>query len=302
VQTGTLTGAVKSNAGIPLAGVLVTATSASLQGERATRTDVNGNYALPHLPPGTYHVRFSKTDLLPVEVTTLVPLGTTAIADATLADIPAEYVRVEASTPPAVTSIQTSANTTAADERASMGRTPFLIAELVSGVTTNTPAPNQLTIRRLRVRQRVLIDGALVNDNPLGTASTICISKMRLASFRCSARDSAEYGRFSGGVEHHHQERRQYARRELPHHVHAAVLDSGDTVRARGEHRARQADGLESVHHEHALPFQRNHARRTADEKPRVVLRRRPFRELLHRRHHAGNGRRLHEDQRQQTV
>ena len=51
-----------------------------------------------------------------------------------------ETVLVEGVIPPAVTATQTSANITASEVNAlPMGRTPYLIAELMPGLTTNTP-------------------------------------------------------------------------------------------------------------------------------------------------------------------
>jgi hypothetical protein len=58
VQTGTITGSVKSADGLSLPGVTVTATSPALQGQRATVTDVNGVYFIKGLPAGTYTVSF----------------------------------------------------------------------------------------------------------------------------------------------------------------------------------------------------------------------------------------------------
>ena len=50
-QIGTVTGIVESSDGVALPGVQVTASSAVLQGERTTATDVNGVYYLRALPP-----------------------------------------------------------------------------------------------------------------------------------------------------------------------------------------------------------------------------------------------------------
>ncbi|WP_199735437.1 von Willebrand factor type A domain-containing protein [Corallococcus sp. AB045] len=44
----------------PLADVVVTATSPSLQGEQTVVTDVHGNYRIPQLPAGTYTLRFEQ--------------------------------------------------------------------------------------------------------------------------------------------------------------------------------------------------------------------------------------------------
>lgn len=63
--TGSLTGRVTS-AGEPVAGVTVTATSASLESPRTATTDEEGRYQLPDLPPGAYSLRFELQGLVPV--------------------------------------------------------------------------------------------------------------------------------------------------------------------------------------------------------------------------------------------
>ena len=57
VQTGTLTGTVKTTDGASIPDAAVVATSPALQGARAVTTDVNGVYSIPSLPPGTYTIR-----------------------------------------------------------------------------------------------------------------------------------------------------------------------------------------------------------------------------------------------------
>jgi len=58
VPTGTISGRVVSSDDAPLPGVTVTATSPSLQGERAVVTTVNGDFVIPLLPPGDYTLVF----------------------------------------------------------------------------------------------------------------------------------------------------------------------------------------------------------------------------------------------------
>jgi hypothetical protein len=202
VQSGALTGSIEANNGELIAGATVVVNSPALQGERSTTSDVNGMYVLPNLPPGTYRMRITKDNWIPVDATVVVPLGTTAVVDATLAVIPSESIRVEATPPPAVTSIQTSANITANEVAVlPLGRTPFLIAELMPGVTTNTPSPNQLTISGGFAFDNVfLIDGVDVNDNLLGTVNDLYIEDALGEVQVLSSGISAEYGRFSGGV------------------------------------------------------------------------------------------------------
>ena len=203
VQTGTLIGSVKSSDGIALSEAAVVISSPALQGQRTAETDVNGNYVVATLPPGTYTVRIAKSGLSPVELTARVPLGGTATADAILSVAAvAETLLVEGVTPPAVTAIQTSANITAAEVNVlPMGRTPFLIAELMPGLTTNTPSPNQLTISGGFAYDNVfLIDGVDVNDNLLGTVNDLYIEDAIGEVQVLTSGIPAEYGRFSGGV------------------------------------------------------------------------------------------------------
>ena len=203
VQTGTLTGAVKSIDGAVIADAAVVVTSPALQGERTAVTDVNGLYLVPSLPPGTYTIRFAKEGLTPVELTALLPLGATASVDALLSVAQVtETVLVEGVTPPAVTSTQTSANITANDVNAlPLGRTPYLIAELMPGLTTNTPNRDQLTISGGFAFDNVfLVDGVDVNDNLLGSMNDLFIEDAVGEVQVLSSGVSAEYGRFSGGV------------------------------------------------------------------------------------------------------
>jgi hypothetical protein len=174
-----------------------------LQGERAVVTDVNGVYSIPSLPPGTYTIRAVKDNLSPVELSALLPLGATASVDVTLAIAGiSETVLVEGVTPPAVTSTQASANINAAEVNAlPMGRTPYLIAELMPGLTTNTPSPNQLTISGGFAYDNVfLVDGVDVNDNLLGSMNDLYIEDAIGEVQVLTSGVSAEYGRFSGGV------------------------------------------------------------------------------------------------------
>ena len=126
---------------------------------------------MPSLPPGTYTLRFAKEGLRPVELTALLPLGATASVDAMLS--------VARSRKPCWSKASRRQPSPDADQRQHhggevnalpMGRTPYLIAELMPGVTTNTPNPDQLTISGGFAFDNVfLVDGVDVNDNLLGS-------------------------------------------------------------------------------------------------------------------------------------
>ncbi|ATB29166.1 trehalose synthase [Melittangium boletus DSM 14713] len=66
VLTGTVTNAETKK---PVADVVVTATSPSLQGEQTVITDASGLYLIPQLPPGTYTLRFDSEGFKPFERT-----------------------------------------------------------------------------------------------------------------------------------------------------------------------------------------------------------------------------------------
>jgi hypothetical protein len=203
VQTGTLKGTITSPESEVVTDAEIAVSSAALQGERTTMSDVNGVYVLSNLPPGRYTVRISKAGLNPVELSAEVPLGATAMVDATIGLVSvAETVLVEGIIPPPVTESQSSANIRAAEiSTLPVGRTPFLVAELMPGLTNNAPNQNQITISGGFGFDNVfLIDGVDVNDNLLGSSNDLFIEDAIGEVQVLTSGISAEYGRFSGGV------------------------------------------------------------------------------------------------------
>ena len=79
-STSVLTGnIVDSSSSAPVADVVVTATSPSLQGEQVVVSDASGLYRIPQLPPGSYTLRFEKETYKPFTRT-----GIEVTADRTL--------------------------------------------------------------------------------------------------------------------------------------------------------------------------------------------------------------------------
>jgi Carboxypeptidase regulatory-like domain/TonB-dependent Receptor Plug Domain len=203
VQTGAVRGTLTSRDGAPVAGALIQARSSALQRDRETTSDVNGVYALTNLPPGIYAVSISKTGFSIAERAAVVPLGGAATLDVTLgvANV-SEAVIVEANAPAPIRDTQTAANIRGSEINAlPMGRTPYLAAELLPGVTTNAPNANQVTISGGFAYDNVfLIDGVDVNDNLLGTSNDLFIEDAISEVQVLTSGVTAEYGRFSGGV------------------------------------------------------------------------------------------------------
>lgn len=60
ITTGSVIGQVRDNTNSPLPDVVVTVINAQNRNKRATRSNDNGNYVVPNLPPGSYHLIATK--------------------------------------------------------------------------------------------------------------------------------------------------------------------------------------------------------------------------------------------------
>jgi hypothetical protein len=204
VQTGTLQGTASDSQGGVLPGVVVTASSAALQGVRTATTDENGVYLLRGLPGGAYTVKFELQGFGVVEQRATVNVGAPSEVNATLAvGTQTETVNVTANPVESfVTSTSGTANFKYSEvQTLPIGRTPAAIATLSPGLTTNTPNANQVTINGAFAYDNVfLIDGVDVNDNLFGTANNLFIEDAIEETQVLTSGISAEYGRFSGGV------------------------------------------------------------------------------------------------------
>src|SRR5215208_823605 len=202
-QFGTLVGTATLNDGSPAAGVQVTVTSPSLQGERTTVTQSNGDYILRGLPPGEYTVRFFLEGLRPEEGRTTLPLGGTARRDVQLqAEAVEETIVVTGESASALETPSVGANLT--DETIDAlprTRTPDAIATLAPGVTANTPLAGQVSISGgFAYDNLFLLNGVDINDNVFGNPDDLFIEDAIQETQVLSASVSAEYGRFTGGV------------------------------------------------------------------------------------------------------
>lgn len=96
-NTSTFIGTVRHTPqNLPLADVVVTATSPNLHGELMVSTDAHGRYRLPELPPGKYTLKFEKEGFQ-VYTRLAIPLGldqTLRINAKLLAAPPEEPIRV----------------------------------------------------------------------------------------------------------------------------------------------------------------------------------------------------------------
>ena len=206
VQTGTITGTVKSADGLSLPGATVTASSPVLQGQRTGTTDVNGVYFIRGLPAGAYVVSFEMPSFKAVRKENIeLNVGSTIDVPQTMALAGVtETVTVRGDAPkPAQLSVPTLSQvyTKAEVDALPVGRVPNLIADLSPGLTSNTSNAGQLAISGATSFDNVfMMNGVDINDNLFGTANNLFIEDAIEQTNILTGGISAEYGRFSGGV------------------------------------------------------------------------------------------------------
>lgn len=203
LQTSTLTGTANASDGAALPGATVTLSSPSLQGERSTTTDANGNYIFRGLAGGDYKLTFTLSGFSTVERSVTIALGTTPSVDATLSVASVtENITVTSVAPSVLDTTVVGANFKADRiDKLATGRTIQNIAELAPGLTDNTPNVNQLAIAGAFAYDNVfLLNGVDINDNLFGTGNNLFIEDALDEVQVLTSGISAEYGRFSGGV------------------------------------------------------------------------------------------------------
>jgi hypothetical protein len=203
VVTGQLVGTVTLNDGTPAEGVMVTATSKALQGERTAATVNTGEYVLRGLPPGGYTLRFELGGLRTGTAEVVVPLGATARQDMVLVpETFEETIEVTMEAAPLETpTVGANLTSETIDELAVGRRTLSNVALLTPGVTGRTELGGQLSISGgFNYDNVFLVNGVDVNDNVFGNPDNLFIEDAIEETQVLSSGISAEYGRFGGGV------------------------------------------------------------------------------------------------------
>jgi hypothetical protein len=182
----------------PLAGVTITATSASVQGPRLGTTGENGGFLLPFLPPGSYDLVFELAGFTSARREVTVMLGARSQLEVDLRIEPVrEGITVEGSRHPAG-DVPVSTNFTALEiERLPVGRDLRSIVLL---------SPNATVGRSLMLSgapswdSLFLVDGVVVNEYQTGQPQRVIFEDAVQEVVVLSAGIPAEYGRFTGGV------------------------------------------------------------------------------------------------------
>jgi len=202
VQNGVVTGTITSPDGATVPGATVTAQSPAQQGVKTAVSDVNGVYVLRGLPSGQYELTFELSGMGTVKKNATVGVGQTVTVDASMSPAGVSESVTVAAEAPVVTSPTVGANYTASLVNAlPIGRTPFFIAELAPGLTTNTPNGGQISISGAFAYDNVfMVDGVDINDNIFGDPHDLFIEDAIEETQVLTSGISAEYGRFSGGI------------------------------------------------------------------------------------------------------
>lgn len=199
--TATLTGTVSQD-GAPLPGVLVTASSQSLQGTRSAVTGEAGGYNMPALPPGRYTVTFELQGMQRVTKTTVLSLAQVTRVDANMVVAAmSEAITVTATAPAVLETNEVSRNFTGEIvDKLPVARTIRDTVLLAPGVSSSG-VNNQITISGAPSYDNLfLVNGVVVNENLRGQPHNLFIEDAIQETTVLTGSISAEYGRFTGGV------------------------------------------------------------------------------------------------------
>ncbi len=199
--TGTLTGRVSSEVG-PLAGVAVTASSASLQGgSRTANTTVSGDYLFHFLAPGDYEVVFELDQFGTQKHQVKVSVAQSAVVDARLMPEVTDVLVVTAARE-LISAKAVGATTFVASEidKLAVGRDIESAVLLAPGTTARTVSGNPSISGAPGHDSLYLIDGVDNRETERGGPLDLYIEDALEETTVLTSGISAEYGRFAGGV------------------------------------------------------------------------------------------------------
>ncbi|HVS66788.1 MAG TPA: TonB-dependent receptor [Thermoanaerobaculia bacterium] len=200
--TGTLKGTVAGAEGNRLPGVLVTAESDSLQGQRTAVTGQNGDYKIPLLPPGDYEVTFSLEGFATAVQRVKMSIAQTQTSNVELALATVTEEITVTSRIEQISDRSTVSTTVGGEEltKLPIGRAPLQAVNLAPGVANTGPSTEPLIHGSFSYENLYLVNGVTVNENLRGQFLPLFIEDAIQETTTTTAGVSAEYGRFSGGV------------------------------------------------------------------------------------------------------
>ena len=200
--TASISGRLTSPDGLPLPGVTVTVTGASLQGARTAITSVHGDYVVPLLPSGTYTISFELSNFETVRRTHALAGTQNVVVDVVLAPAGVNVeVEVLGDAQPFVETAQVAVNFEQ-DLMSILPSNRTIDAALLMSPALHATGPRgAYTINGSQSYENLYtLNGAVINENLRGAPMTPYIEDALQEVTVATAGISAEYGRFSGGV------------------------------------------------------------------------------------------------------
>ena len=200
--TGAIAGRVLDETGGAMAGVTVTVTSPSLQGERVTATTASGDFLIALLPPGDYTVMFDRDGFQTMTRTVGVAVTQTVTLNETMALSGLEAEVVVIGTARAFERSTQAATTFRQDLMATLPSSRNLAATLLMAPGVHATGPSGgFSIGGAASFQNVYtVNGVSVTENVRGEAIELYIEDALQETTVVTSGVSAEYGRFGGGL------------------------------------------------------------------------------------------------------
>ena len=211
---GSISGRVSDTTGLPVPKAVVAVTEQSTNTTVRTVTGETGDYSVPYLKPGTYRVSFKASGFKEtVETGVQIQINQARRVDPRLeigqvteaVEVSASYNQINYVSPE-IGQVVDDVQLTSLPEQATSGRgrSPFLLAKLLPGVTTNGNAFTNINGFSFsggrRVTNEILVDG-LPTTNPSDETYTLTPSPDSIQEFKVLTTPfSAEYGHTGGGV------------------------------------------------------------------------------------------------------
>jgi len=200
--TGTLSGRVIDVDGGVLPGVLVTASSPSLQGTRTTFTASGGDYLFRFLPPGDYEITYELEGFSTARRDSKISAAQSLELDVTLQlSTVAEEIVVTG----AFETVSTKSQASTTYEKVFIEQLPVnrdieSAVVLTPGVSQTGPNDNIVISGAQSYENLFLVNGVVVNENLRGQPFDLFIEDAIQETTTSTSGISAEYGRFAGGV------------------------------------------------------------------------------------------------------
>ena len=212
--TGSIGGKVTDSGGLPISKAAVTVTEEATNTVFKSQTSDSGDYIVSYLKPGTYHVSFSAPGFKEsLQSNVILQINQQLRVDPVLVVGQVnEVIQVSSGTAqvnyvsPEIGQVVNADQLINLPELStnSRGRSPFLLAKLTPGVTTNGNTYTNINGFSLdggrRVTNEILVDG-LPTTNPSDETYTLTPSPDSIQEFKVITTPfSAEYGHTGGGV------------------------------------------------------------------------------------------------------